>query len=149
MAATAKQIAMGGLEEAGQKQARLDGARIWREQLWSALRQFTMAYVSVTGARGYDAVASELDEIWGPQGRPVSASILRAALNDAERNNFRAEWLDWFSERDEDVYDLLTHRVRSALSPDEKLTRLERSVRKHLGHKFAEMIIREAFGGEK
>lgn len=34
-----------------------------------------------------------LDGIFGPEGRPVSGSQLRAAARQAERNYFRAEWV--------------------------------------------------------
>lgn len=39
-------------------------------------------------------VAAELDAIFGPDGRPVSESVLRAALSpESERNYFRLEWI--------------------------------------------------------
>lgn len=39
-------------------------------------------------------VAAELDAVFGPEGRPVSESVLRAALSpESERNYFRLEWV--------------------------------------------------------
>jgi hypothetical protein len=39
-------------------------------------------------------VAAELDQIFGPEGRPVSESVLKAALSpESERNYFRLEWI--------------------------------------------------------
>lgn len=103
---------IGGLDEEREIEDEIDAGYIWREQLWAAMRQLAANYISTSGLKGYDAVAAELDRRWGKKGRPVSASVLRAALNDTERNNFRLEWADWFAARDPDIADLLARRVK-------------------------------------
>lgn len=40
-----------------------------------------------------ETAAAVLDGIFGPEGRPVSGSQLRASARQAERNYFRAEWV--------------------------------------------------------
>lgn len=40
-----------------------------------------------------EAAASALDAVFGPEGRPVSGTQLRAACRQAERNYFRLEWI--------------------------------------------------------
>jgi hypothetical protein len=143
MVAVSKQIAMGGLEDPAEDDAEIEAGYVWREALWSAMRTFTVGYVA-HGQRGYDAVAAALDKRWGPKGRPVSASVLRAALLDVERNNFRAEWLDWFAARDEDIANLLARRVKPAKTDAERLADLEAEMREALSHKLAEQVLRRA-----
>jgi hypothetical protein len=113
MVAIMKQVELGGLDEEREEQAEIEAGYLWREQLWSAMRTFVAGYIDArTGAKGYDGVAAALDRRWGPKGRPVSASALRSALHDVERNNFRAEWLDWFAARDGDIANLMARRVK-------------------------------------
>lgn len=40
-----------------------------------------------------EAAAAVLDAVFGPEGRPVSGTLLRACARQAERNYFRAEWV--------------------------------------------------------
>ena len=143
MVAAPKQIAIGGLEDPAEEEAEIEAGYIWREELWSALRTFAAGYVA-HGQKGYDACAAALDRRWGPKGRPVSASILRAALMDAERNNFRAEWLDWFAARDRDIADLMARRVKPAKTDAERLADLEAELREELSHKRVEQVLRRA-----
>ena len=144
MVAAPKQLAIGGLEDAAEMRAEIEAGYLWREQLWSAMRTFAANYVTGTGLKGYDAVAAELDLRWGEKGRPVSASILRAALHDVERNNFRLEWVDWFARRDPDVAALLAHQVKPAKTDAERLADLEAELREELSHKRAEAVLRRA-----
>lgn len=143
MVAASNQIALGGMLSDAEEQAEIEAGYIWREQLWSAMRQFVAGYLS-GGLKGYDACAAELDRRWGPKGRPVSASALRSALHDVERNNFRAEWLDWFAARSEDVANLLARRVKPIKTAEERLADLEAEVREELSHKRAEAVLRKA-----
>lgn len=143
MVAAPKQIALGGLQTQDEEQAEIEAGYIWREQLWSTMRQFVSSYLA-GGLKGYDAVAAELDRRWGPKGRPVSASALRSALHDAERNNFRAEWLDWFAWRSEDVAALMARRVKPEKTDKERLADLEAELREVLSHKQAEAVLRKA-----
>lgn len=110
MVAASKQIALGGLEDPADDDAEIQAGYVWREQLWSAMRLFVLSY-RAHGLQGYDACAAALDKRWGEKGRPVSASVLSAALKDSERNNFRAEWLDWFAARDGEIAELVARRV--------------------------------------
>lgn len=56
----------------------------------------------------WEAAAAALDAVFGPQGRPVSGSVLRAAFSSAERNYPRLEWA---------VLVLGDPEVRAAISP--------------------------------
>lgn len=143
MAAVSKQIELGGLQTQDDEQAEIEAGYIWREQLWSTMRQFVSSYMA-GGLKGYDAVAAELDRRWGPKGRPVSASVLRSALNDVERNNFRAEWMDWFAWRSEDVANLMARRVKPVKTDKEQLEDLIAELREELSHKRVETIVRKA-----
>jgi hypothetical protein len=138
-----KQLEMGGFESPADEEAEIEAGYVWREQLWSALRSFVNGYIA-NGQKGYDAVAAALDKRWGPKGRSVSASKLRAALHDSERNNFRAEWLDWFAARDREVADLIARRVKPAKTAEDRIADLEAEVREALSHKLAEQVIRKA-----
>ena len=144
MVALVKQMAIGGLDDEREVEAEIEAGYLWREQLWSAMRSFAANYVSASGLKGYDAVAAEIDRRWGPKGRPVSASVLRSCLHDVERNNFRAEWLDWFARRDPDVAALLAHQVKPAKTDAERLADLEAELREELSHKRAEAVLRRA-----
>jgi hypothetical protein len=74
----------------------------------------------------------------------VSATLLRSALNDVERNNARIEWLDWFAARSEDVARLMSRRVKPAKTAEERLADLEAELRDELSHKSAERVLRRA-----
>lgn len=137
MAATARQIRIVGLEDPAEEAAEIEAGYVWREQLWSACRAFANEV-------GYESCAAALDRRWGSKGRPVSAAILRAALNDAERNNFRAEWLDWFAARSRDVAELMGRRVKPVKTAEERLADLEAELREELSHKSAERVLRRA-----
>jgi hypothetical protein len=137
--AAAKQIAIGGLDD---DTAEIEAGYVWREALWSAMRSFVASYMA-GGLRGYDAAAAELDKRWGAKGRPVSASALRSALHDAERNNFRAEWLDWFACRSADIAELMARRVKPIKTPEERLADLEAEIRETYP-KHADGVIRKA-----
>lgn len=143
----AKQVELGGLEDPAEDEAEIEAGYIWREQLWSAMRSFVAGYIA-GGQKGYDAAAAALDKRWGAKGkdRPVSASALRAALHDSERNNFRAEWLDWFAARDRDIADLMARRVKPTKTAEDRIADLEAEVREALSHKAAEQLFRKARG---
>lgn len=94
-----------------------------------------------------EVCARELDRIWGDRGRPVSAAVLRAALNGTERNYFRLEWAIWFARQSEDVAELLLEIVgqgKPKKTPEEELADLKKLVRDELSHKRAEALIRKA-----
>lgn len=137
MVAAIKQLPISGLEDPAEEAAEIEAGYLWREQLFIAMR-------AVAREHGYEACASALDRRWGDKGRPVSASLLRAALNDAERNYFRLEWADWFARRSKDVADLLASRMKPTKTPEEMLADLEAEVREELSHKRAEQVLRRA-----
>lgn len=60
--------------------------------------------------------AHQLDQIFGPSGRGVGESTLRAAMNESERNYFRLEWIV-LVDRDEEVRSFF---AKPALSPEEE-----------------------------
>lgn len=142
MKAAAKQITIGGLEDPAEEQAEIEAGYVWREQLWSEMRQFVDSYMA-GGMRGYDAAAAALDRRWGPKGRPVSASALRAALHDHERNNFRAEWMDWFAARSPAIADLTGRRIKPVKTAEERLADLEAELRETYP-KHADGVIRKS-----
>lgn len=140
-----KQVELGGLENAAEEQAEIEAGYLWRETLYSAMRSFVAGYVA-HGQKGYDACAAALDKRWGERGRPVSASALRSALNDVERNNFRLEWANWFAARSPEIADLLARRVKPAKpakTAEERLADLEAEIRSELP-KRADAVIRNA-----
>lgn len=118
--------------------AEIEAGYIWREQLYAACR----ACVRELG--GFEPVANALDKRWGPKGRPVSATLLRSALNDVERNNARMEWLDYFAARSKDVAELMGRRVKPVKTAEERLADLEAELREELSHKAAERLLRKA-----
>lgn len=137
------QLAIGGLQTDQDEDLEIEAGYVWREQLYSAIRTFVLGYTA-NGQRGYDACAAALDKRWSPKGRPVAASLLRSSLNDTERNNFRAEWLDWFAARCPDVAALMGRRVKPAKTDAERVADLEAELREELSHRSAERVIRRA-----
>lgn len=136
MVAVAKQLSIAGIDP--DEELEIEAGYVWREALYSACR----AVVREVG--GWDRCAAELDKRWGPKGRPVSATLLRAALTDTERNNARMEWLDFFAARSRDVAELLGRRVKPAKTAEERLADLEAELRDELSHKSAERVLRRA-----
>ena len=144
MIAAQRQISIGGLETEAEERAEIEAGYMWREALYGALRSFAATY-SAEGLKGYDACAAALDKRWGERGRPVSASVLRAALHDVERNNFRAEWLDWFACRSADVADLLARRVKPEKTDRQLYEDLVAELRENeMSHKRVEQVVRKA-----
>lgn len=145
MSVSARQVAIGGLEDPADELAEIEAGYLWRDALWSAMRTFVAGYISVKGTRGYDAVANELEARWAVFGRPVSASVLRAALSPEgnERNYFRLEWADWFAARSPEIADLLARRVKPTKTPQQQIADLEAELREELP-KRADAVIRRA-----
>jgi hypothetical protein len=146
MVAAAKQVEMGGLEDPAPRTQEIEAGYLWRERLWSAMRQFVFGFVDVrTGLKGYDACAYGPQPALGAEGAPrVTPAALNAALQDSERNNFRAEWLDWFAGQDKDIADILARRVKPAKTDAELLADIEAELRDELSHKSAERLLRKA-----
>jgi hypothetical protein len=122
-----------------EREAYDDHVRSWRDDVVMACR-------AVARELGYDTCAAGLDRQWGPLGRPVSASALRSALHDAERNNFRFEWVRWFADRSEDVRELLAEAAgtgKPKKTAEEELRDLKAAMRAELG-KVGERLIRKA-----
>lgn len=124
--------------DADEEAAEIEAENLWREELFNACRQ------CVRDLGGYEPCAAALDRRWGPKGRPVSASLLRAGLNDAERNYFRGEWLAFFKGKSEDVAKILAAGVKPKKTPEELLRDLENELREELSHKSAERLLRKA-----
>jgi hypothetical protein len=127
------------LESEQDREAESDRQRGLRDDLVMACR-------AVARELGYDACAAILDRVWGPLGRPVSASALRSALNDTERNHFRFEWVIWFSTASEDVATLLNEiagKTKPKKTAEQELADLKTEMRRELG-KVADKLIRKA-----
>ena len=60
----------------------------------------------------FEDAAQALDRAFGPEGRPVSGSTLRAAVKGVERNYFRAEWVALVAD-DEEVRAFFVRPVRT------------------------------------
>lgn len=69
----------------------------------------------------WDGAASQLDAAFGADGRPVSASVLRAAFAGAERNYARLEWLALVLDDPEVQYALLPP---PSMTPEQELAAL-------------------------
>ncbi len=116
-----------------------DEQRVLRSQLMAACRQVALSL-------GYDQCAAALDRIWGYEGRPVSATFLRAALHDNERSHMRLEWLLWFAQQSEVVADIALEiggRGKPKKTPEEELRDLKELMRRELGTT-ANKLIRKA-----
>ncbi len=105
-----------------------------------------MACRGVARELTYETCANALDAIWARHGRGVSASALRSALTDTERNHFRFEWVIWFAAQSEHVADLLNEiagKGRPKKKPEDELRDLKELMRRRLGD-VAKEIIRKA-----
>lgn len=145
MVAAPRQVEMGGLVDESEELLAIEAEKRMRFELWSAIRTFVISYVDVgTGLKGYDGCAYRLNRRWEPEGRPVTPAALRSALHDAERNNFRAEWLFWFATECGEVADILARKAKPAKTDAERIADLEAEIREHLSHKQAEALLRKA-----
>jgi hypothetical protein len=115
------------------------------EQVILTERFLAAARKYIREAGGFDVVASALDKIWGDRGRPVSASVLRAATNGTERNYFRFEWALWFARRSEECGELLLEamgRGKAAKTPDVELRDLQQVLLEEYPRQAAKLIQR-------
>jgi hypothetical protein len=145
MVALAKQASFGGLDTENARAQAVEAARVWREQLWSAMRSFVGTYIDVeNGLTKHDGCAFRLNQEWEDKGRPVTGGALKQALADAERNNFRAEWLFWFASECEEVAELMARKAKPPKTDAQYAKDLEDGIRANLSHKLAEKVIREA-----
>jgi hypothetical protein len=146
-AAASKQISIGGLETTEDVEKETVAAHLWRDQLYAAIKSFALAYIDVdSGGRGYDACAARLDKQWGDpeRGRAVTGAILKATLNDSERNYFRAEWLHWFASRCPEVAALMARQVKPTKTAEERIADIEAELFETLSHREATRVIRRA-----
>lgn len=148
MVAAPKQVSIGGLGTETDESDDIEAARVWRAQLWSALRMFVETYVDSSGLKKYDGCAHRLNKIWEDEGRPVTAGALRNALaptaDAANRNNFRLEWAYWFASQDQDVARLLGMHVKPEKTAEQLLNDQETAMREVLTHKQVEQIKRRS-----
>lgn len=143
MRANAKQVEIGGLGSERDELLSIKAGKIWRTELWSALKLFVLGYIDAeTGLKGYDGCAYRLNLRWGEEGRHVTAGSLRAALETSERNNFRLEWSYWFAEQSNEIAVLLARQVKPQKTADQKLADTDDEIRETLSHKQAEALFR-------
>lgn len=94
-------------------------------------------------------VASELDQIWGPLGHPVSASTLGNALRDHERSYWRSEWDSYFCDQSEEFREVCADMIglgKRKRTTEEVLAEMKELVRDALSPKLATQLIRKAEG---
>lgn len=143
MVAVSKQIEIGGLVSEEDEEAEIAAEKVWRAELWGALKVFVAGYIDArTGLKGYEGCAFHLNKRWADEGRPVTAMGLRQALADAERNNFRLEWAYWFASQSAEVAELLARHVKPKKTPAERLADTDDEIRATLSHKQAEAFFR-------
>jgi hypothetical protein len=121
-----------------QQELRIVGEARWRSL---ADRQLVSARI-VAESLTYEACANELDAVFGAEGRPVSASLLRNALTRTNGNHARLEWGPWFAARSAEiqgVYDDAAGRL-SELTPEEELDLLRETVRGEFGRQGAQLV---------
>lgn len=106
------QLAIAGLENQAEIDQEADDQALLFEHVVAACK-------AVTRELTLEVCATALDRIWGDRGRPVSAAVLRAALNDSRGNYFRVEWLIWFARQSEEVAQL-AHEIAGAGLPQKK-----------------------------
>lgn len=87
----------------------------------------TIADALVRKYGSLEDAAAALDAVFGDDGRPVSGSLLRAAVRNGERNYFRAEWIVLVLE-DPEVRAVLSPPPRS---PAEELADLREHMARH------------------
>lgn len=145
MRVVAKQVEIGGLESERDELLSIKAGKVWRTELWAAIKLFVLGYIDAeTGLKGYDGCAYRLNLRWGEEGRHVTAGSLRAALETSERNNFRLEWAYWFAEQSADIADLLGRHVKPTKTAEEMNADIIAVMRELLGHKLVEQILRGA-----
>lgn len=72
------------------------------------------------GGGTWEGAAQLLDRVYGTEGRPVAASVLRASFSNGERNYPRLEWLALVL----DDPEVQTYLRPPAVSPAEELAEL-------------------------
>lgn len=145
MKAALAQTVIGGLESEKEETDEIEAEYVMREELFSALRRFTAGYLCGS-LKSYDAVAHQLNKRWEPHGRPVTAGPLRASLSptNAERNNFRAEWLFWFMENCAEVAEIMARKVKPEKTDRQLLEDLLEELVEDLSHKRIAAAVRRA-----
>lgn len=139
------QVEIGGLETPESRAIQIEASRLWRERLWSAMRQFVIGYIDAgTNLKGYDGCAYRLNEIWEEEGRSVTAGSLRAALTDTERNHFRLEWVDWFASQSPEIAEMLARRVKPKKTDRELLDAFLDELLEDIPHKRIQAALRRA-----
>lgn len=83
--------------------------------------QLKEACRNVCAAKGFAAIAKELDDTFCEEGRPVSTGTLHNTLGDTERNYPRLEWVPIFGEYSEEVAELVANCAGRTLAPMAKL----------------------------
>lgn len=145
MVAVPKQASFGGMATESAVVKQTGGAHVWREELWAAIKSFVETYIDAeNGLKKYDGCAYRLNQQWEEKGRPVTGGALKQALHDADRNNFRAEWLFWFACESEEVAEIMARKSKPAKTAEQYAKDLEDTIRSYLSHKQAERCIREA-----
>lgn len=89
---------------------------------------------------GYEKIAADLDDIFGADGHPVSPSLLRAALNGAERTYWRGEWVVYFARRSPLVASIVREASAVPRTAEETLALLEQLGVEEYGASFRRML---------
>ena len=126
------------VDDPKEREREADDQRLLAEHFFAACRSV------VREGRTWDSIAKELDAIWDPVGRGVSAGVLRATLApNSERNYFRFEWAIWFARQSEECADLLAEiigRGKPKKTPEQELQDLKDLLREELPKRAASLI---------
>ncbi len=130
------------VEMAGLEMNEGDRINLYREESFAIMR-------AIAKELTYETCANELDAMFSRHGRPVSPSVLRAALNDIERNHFRFEWAIWFARKHKEMGDKFCEiggHAKAKRTEGEINTAFRELVRSKLSLVEAEKLIRQAEG---
>lgn len=110
---------------------------------------------NVCAAKGFAAIAAELDATFCDEGRPVSTGTLHNTLGDHERNYPRLEWVPVLAEYSEDVAEIVANAAGRTLAPlgklkpEDELELLKERVMREFGAAGARLVAGNVAAGRR
>jgi hypothetical protein len=117
--------------------------------------QLKEACRAVAIARSFARTATELDQIFESEGRPVSLGTLHNTLGDHERHYMRAEWIPYFAAHSQEVAEVIAiaagcHIAPAAkLKPEDELELLRERVMREFGVAGARLVMSVGGGARR